>query len=295
MGLFLGLLTNVIGGTSFVLGKLALEGWPPATLVVLRLALCLPILALTVPRGWRAKATRADWARLGVIGVVGLAAPHLIGLYGLQDAESMSGAILVGLEPVGILVLARVLLGERLRPTQLAGIGFALAGAVLVVSRGDLRSIFTFTASTRGSLLLALHSLLWAVYTVAAKPTLVRVPASALTLVTTVIALVLIAPFSLIELSAIDPARAFAPRALLAAIGLGLGVSWLATILWNRALMHLRASEMAVLVFVQPVTGMLLSALLGEALPGGTALGAALVFVGVWLTRERAPAPIPTT
>jgi drug/metabolite transporter (DMT)-like permease len=285
LGLLLGILTNILGGTTYVLGKLALEGWPPATLVALRIVLSLPFLLATTPRGWRARATRADWVRLWTIGVLGLAVPHLLGVYGLRESDAMNGAILVGLEPVAIVILARIFLGERLRPKQIAGVLSAVAGGVLVVSRGDLDSALRFEASTRGALLLATQSVLWAVYTVAAKPTLERVPATALSGTTSLIALLLILPISSLEWPSIELERALAVRPLLGLLALGILVSYLATVLWNLALARIEASTMAILVFVQPLTGMVLSAAIGEPLPAGTLLGAALVFAGVWLSR----------
>jgi drug/metabolite transporter (DMT)-like permease len=285
LGLLLGIVSNVLGGTTYVLGKIALEGWPPATLIALRLILSLPFLIATSPRGWIAKATRADWLRMIVIGTLGLAAPHLIGVYGLKDTDSINGAVLVGLEPVGIVILARIFLGERLRTKQALGAAAALGGAALVVSQGRLTEMISLDASARGSLLLAVQSVLWAVYTIAAKPTLERVPATALAAVSTEVAMLLIVPLSAFEWRGIDLSRALAPKPLLAAIALGLIVSYFATVLWNMSLSRIRANTMAILIFVQPITGMLLSTALGEPLHGSTLAGAALVFFGVWLSR----------
>jgi drug/metabolite transporter (DMT)-like permease len=285
LGLLLGILSNVIGGTSFALAKVALEGWPPAILVVLRLLICLPFVYSMVPRGWTTRATRGDWARLAVIGVLGLGAPHLVGIHGLAHSDSLNGAILVGLEPVGILVLARIFLGETLRGAQLGGMVLAFGGAVLVVSRGELRTV-TLDVATIGSLLLALHSLLWAVYTIAAKPTLARVPPAAITFVSSVIACVVIAPFAIAEAPTLDVSRALAPGPLAALFALGIGVSWLSSVIWNRALVEISASTMAVLLFLQPLTGMVVGALMGEPLPGSTLAGAVFIFSGVWLSRE---------
>ncbi|MCK6544554.1 DMT family transporter [Myxococcota bacterium] len=293
MGLFLGILSNVIGGTSFALAKVALEGWPPAILVLVRLVIALPFVYSTVPRGWTTRATRGDWGRLAVIGVLGLGAPHIVGIHGLKHTDSVNGAILVGLEPVGILVLARIFLGETLRGPQLGGVALAFAGAVLVVSRGELGTV-RFDVATIGSLMLAVHSLLWAIYTIAAKPTLARVPPSAITFVSSVIACVVVAPFAVFELPALELHRALSPAPLVSMLALAIGVSWLSSVIWNRALVEISASLMAVLLFVQPLTGMVVGAAMGEPLPVSTLAGAALIFSGVWLSREPKPARDPS-
>src|SRR5688572_12693090 len=102
---------------------------------------------MTVPRGWTAKATHADWIRIIVIGVFGLTAPHLLDVFGQQHTDSLNGAILVGLEPMTILILARLFLGERLVLKQIAGIDSAILDGALVVSHGDLDSTLTIKNS----------------------------------------------------------------------------------------------------------------------------------------------------
>lgn len=289
MGLLVGIVANVMGGATYALQKVALDtGWTPALLVAARLLLSLPLCVALVPRGWRARATSADGWRMALVGVLGFAAPHLVGSYGLVDSDSSSGAILIGMEPVAIAILAHFFLAETISRRQLAGIALALVGAVLVVSKGDPRGLWAPGASIRGTALLAIHGALWSIYTVGAKPTLDRVPASAFTSVTTAIALIVVAPFALAELPSLDRERALAPVPLACVITLGVGVSWLGTLLWNYALARISATMMASLIFLQPLTGVLLGAALGEPLLAASLFGGALVLAGVWLGESRA-------
>lgn len=286
MGLLLGIVANVLGGTTYVLMKLALAGYPPVTLTAVRLAIGIPLLWLSTPRGWRERATRADGVRLLLIGSVGLALPLLIGVIGLAESDAISAAILIGLEPVSIVVLARLFLGEELRAGQGAGVVFALLGAAVVISRGDLDAMLRFEGSTRGAVLLALQGCLWAVYTVLAKPTLVRVPAPVVAAASSSIAFALVAPASAIEWGTLDWDRVSEPGPLSAMLALALFGTYLGTVLWNRALSQITATQMAVLVFIQPLVGTALGALIGEPLHPSLIPGALLVFGGVWLSRR---------
>ncbi len=288
MGLALGVLANVLGGSTYYLLKEALESWPPAVLILARVLVAAPLFAATMPRGWVARSTRADWARLFLIGLVGLAGPHLVGIYGLEDTDSMTGAILIGVEPISIVVLSWLFLGDRLTPRQGLAIAAAILGGALVVTGGDLARAVDLGRSVRGSALLAVHGVLWAVYTVAAKPTLVRAPPRALAGVTALISLLAIAPAAALEWGELDLARALQPKSIVLVLALSLGITYGATVVWNAALRHLRPTQMASLIFLQPVTGALLGATRGERLGLASLAGAALILAAVFGVRERA-------
>lgn len=288
MGLALGVLANVLGGSTYYLLKEALASWPPSVLILARVLVAAPLFAATMPRGWVARSTRADWARLFLIGLVGLAGPHLVGIYGLADTDSMTGAILIGVEPISIVVLSWIFLGDRLTARQSVAIAAAILGGALVVTGGDLARAVDLGRSVRGSALLAVHGVLWAVYTVAAKPTLARVPPRALAGVTTLLSLLAIAPAAALEWGELDLARALQPRSLVLVLALSLGITYGATVVWNAALRRLRPAQMASLIFLQPVTGALLGATRGERLGLASLAGAALILAAVFGVREPA-------
>jgi drug/metabolite transporter (DMT)-like permease len=135
-------------------------------------------------------------------------------------------------------------------------------------------------------LLLALSGALWALYTIGVKPTLERVPAMAVTAVTSAISLLVLAPIVMIEDPDLDLAGAGAGP-IAAVIVLGVGVSFGATVLWNVALKSLTATQMGALVFIQPIAGALLGALAGDPLTLPIAAGSALVLTGLYFTEKR--------
>jgi drug/metabolite transporter (DMT)-like permease len=279
--LAMGIAANVIGGSSYLVQKTALTEFPPSTVAALRIAIALPLMWLVAPKGWTRTATKLDWWRMVLIGTLGLAAPHLVGNYGLKDTASLNGAILIGMEPIAIVLLSVLFLRERIRAIQLAGIAAAFVGATSIVSNGDLASIGSNPAS-RGNLLLALSGVLWAIFTVAGKPTLERVPAAGVTIATSAIALLVLGAVAILERPSIDlGAYTFLPIA--AVIVLGVVVSFAGTLLWNVSLKSLTATQVGVLVFLQPMVGSILGVLVGEPLPPALLIGAPLIFVGIYL------------
>lgn len=300
VGLAFGILSNVLGGATYIVTKWALAGFPPATLIVVRTLIALLCFSFTLPRNGLSRATRGDWFRLSIIGTLGLGIPHVLSANGLARTDAVNGALLVGLEPIAIVLLSAMFLDERLRPAQLLGVSFSVLGATLVVSRGEPRFVLSDTAS-QGALLMVLASILWGVYTVAAKPTLKRVPPRTLSAVSSAISLLAVLPAAILESNQLDTARMTEPRALAAAIGLGVFVSYGGATLWNASLERLTASELAVLIFIQPVAGTAVAWLAGEHVPPRAMIGGALVLLGVYLAergpRRRSPidAPANTT
>lgn len=285
-GLWLGILTNILGGTSYVLVKLGLSSWPPATLVLVRSLLAWPVFALIAPRGGLKDATRADWVRMILVGSIGSAAPNMIGTFALTQTGSLNAGLLVGLEPVTIVVASALFLREPLRGGQVLGFLTALFGAAVVVAHGDAASLLRFDGETLPNLMLAIHAMLWATYTLLAKPTLERVPAATFSAVTSAIAIGCVTPFAATEWSGLVVEEVLNPRAILLIVAMGVGISALAVILWNMALTTLKATEMAPLVFIQPVAAACLSLLIGESAGWTVFVGGALVLVGVFMAER---------
>lgn len=125
-------LAAVSWGLGTVVSKAALGEIPPVSLLATQLASSLVVLAILM----RAQGIplRGDTspllARLGILNP-GMA--YALGLLGLMTITASMSVLLWALEPVMILVLAAIVLRERLTPAILMLSGAALGGIVLVV------------------------------------------------------------------------------------------------------------------------------------------------------------------
>ncbi len=121
--------------SGFVAAKLGLEGAAPLTFLALRFVI-VTALMLAI-----ALLLRAPWPRrpaeIGHVMVVGLVmqALYFSSAY-LAFATGVTAgglALVVGMQPVVTAVLATPLLGERVRPWQVLGLGLGVAGVGLVL------------------------------------------------------------------------------------------------------------------------------------------------------------------
>jgi len=293
-------LANVLGGVAYPAQKLALAGLPPATVGFLRNAVALVPLFLVVrarrraggePSGW----TRAEHVRVFLLGTVAYALPMWLGIVGVELASAANASILILLEPVTIVAIAWLVLGERVGPLKVLGLALGLIGALAIVSEGaSLRALWAGEAFL-GNLLLVLHGILWGCHTPLALPLSRRHDAFDLCLRATLVSLLVLGPAALLEAPAWRAGPALLP-ALGWTLALGLLVSFGATVLWLAALRHLHAATVAGFIFLQPLSGVLVGVLaLGERLSPAALSGGLLILAGVALdvvrTNRRAPQP----
>jgi len=277
-------LSNIIGGSTYAVTTSALRSFAEKDLMLLRMALCA---ALFVPFAWRgrrrlAAASRADWARMLAVGLFGFALPLALGTYGVKLSSAASASLLLGMEPVTIVLLSAVFLGERLTGLKGLSLVLGLSGAMLVAFQGLPTSSVIFDSRLKGNLILALHGCCWALYTVIGKSALKRVDAMDFTAATSIIGFLGVAVWSW---PAVEPSSwaAAPPAAWLAMTYLAAAGGFLAVILWNSALKKVEASKIANFIFLQPVVGVLFGVgLQGDPFTGWSMAGGALVLAGMY-------------
>ena len=125
----------LLWSTGFIAAKYGLPYAPPLKFLLVRFALVTALMTVV------ALVTRARWPGGGrQIAHIAVAASLVHGLYLGGVFVSLAGgmpagtsAMLVGLQPILTVFLARVWLGERITPLQWSGLVLGLAGVYLVV------------------------------------------------------------------------------------------------------------------------------------------------------------------
>jgi len=242
---------------------------------------------LFLPFVWRgrsrlATATRGDWARMVCVGLFGYALPLALGTYGVKLSSATSASLLVGIEPVTIVLLSAVFLGEALTGLKVVSLVLGLSGALLIAFQGLPTLSGAFTDRLKGDLILALHGSCWALYSVLGKSALKRVDPLDFTAITSVIGFFGVALWAL---PGTQPSAwaATSGGAWLAMAYLAVAGGFLGVILWNVALKRVEASKVANFIFLQPVVGVLLGVgLQGDPITAWSMAGGALILGGMY-------------
>src|SRR5918995_928650 len=90
------LLANVVYGTSYIATRLALDAVPPA------------------PLAWRQPRPAGQEWRMFWMGVVGFSAAFALTNWGIHYSSATNAALLIIVEPLTLLALGPLILGERL-------------------------------------------------------------------------------------------------------------------------------------------------------------------------------------
>jgi drug/metabolite transporter (DMT)-like permease len=190
--------------------------------------------------------------------------------FGERLVPAAEASLIIATEPLLIVILARAVLSERVRPAGWVGVGLGLAGVGLMAFRPG--SSFAFTADALSVLAASLSA---GVYLILQKPLLARYSPLQFTIYSVLFGTVPL-------LLAFPQLIASWPRAPLSTdltvVYLGVFPAALANLSWNAALQSLPANLAGNLLFLNPLLASLVAALwTGEVLGARVLLGGAAV------------------
>jgi drug/metabolite transporter (DMT)-like permease len=130
------LLVALIWGWSFLFIKVIVEGAPPVFVAWSRVALGALVL-IGFMRSYRERFPRREhWWHIAVLGVLMSVIPFTLIAWGEERVTSALASVLNAATPLFAATAAAALLGERLRPPQLAGLGLGFVGVGVVAGVG---------------------------------------------------------------------------------------------------------------------------------------------------------------
>ena len=281
------LVAVVLWGISFVATKAVLREISPVCLVFVRFGIGSAFLVATLAaRGEPVVPPRETWRSLALLGFVGVFVHQLLQAYGLSRTSATSAGWLIGLIPIWSAVLAASFLGERLGAGRIVGLAVAFVGAAIVVSRGRGVVEVARLPSTTGDLLILASTLNWAVYTILGRRALRTVGPHRVTAGAMFLGWLMLLPLFVTEAAWRD-VPSLTARGWSGVVFLGVGCSGLGYLLWYGALARIETTEVAALLYLEPLVTLVAAAwLLGEPVGPATVAGGLLVLAGVFLVQR---------
>ena len=294
---------TLIWGTNYALIKTVFRELDPHVFNALRLVLASTVMAsasTVFRRRWHARrvvsdddpgvvasifhtpapVTRGDLIRLAWLGLVGHCMYQYLFVGGLAQTSVANGALLVSATPVVITLLSTIG-GERIGALHWAGTLLSLFGIYIVVGRGA----HVTAASLRGDLMLMGAVVCWALYTIGARPLMVRHSPVGVTALSMLFGTLLYLPLAAPRLARV-PWETVSALTWVKLVYSSLFAICVSYTIWYAAVRAIGGARTSVYSNLLPIVAMLTAYVwLGEPIRPATMAGAAAVLAGVALTR----------
>lgn len=277
------LIATSIWGGMYVVSDAVLDVIPPATFVLIRYLVALPVLLIWLRARRDRGIARSDWGAVAVTAFVGFGVSLLAQFAGTKLSTAAAGALITSATPAFIVLFAWWLLREQATGRQWLGLVLATIGVLIVSLLGDQPATDQAADPLLGNLLLIVAAVSWALYSVRVRIHTRTYSALAVTLAVTAFGVPIVAPVAAVELQTQTIGLMTLP-VILGVLYVGVGSTAIAFYLWNKAFELMEAASVSLFFFAQPVVGTLLSAIFrGQQLGASFFAGGALILIGALL------------
>ncbi|WP_409432048.1 DMT family transporter [Litorimonas sp. RW-G-Af-16] len=288
---FIGLsLTLVlIWGSAFTMTRVGVRYISPIWLVAFRLMIgTVVITAYMYARGHRFPALRdRRWLWYFVIGVTGSALPFFLASKGMITVDSGVSAIIVGIMPLVTIVLAHFFADERLTPAKLIGFVIGFLGVVVLFIPDDFS--LSLVSDWRAQLLIMGAAVSYAITTIIAK----RAPQTPSSVGGAMMTIGACLVATIAGVISGVPSEIPSALGLLMALGLGLGASGIATIIFLYFIDKAGPSNLAKVNYFVPLCSVILGVtFLNEAFSWRIVVSFGMILIGVMIARAGEKPPV---
>lgn len=193
---------NFIYGVNYVVAKgLMPQVIGPSGFILLRVAGALLLFWMA----WTFKPERIDWSdlgRLALCAAFGVVVNQLMFFHGLMRTTPINASIIMVATPILVLVLAAVLIGERITQRKVLGVVLGAGGALTLIFLKP--SSASQAGSTLGDLFILINASSYGLYLVMVKPLMRKYRAVTVMAWSFLIGSILVLPFGWTELVAVQ-------------------------------------------------------------------------------------------
>lgn len=280
-------LTALFWGGTFVAARVVTQELPPFSASLWRFVIASTVLTALVVlhEGGLPRLRRRQVVPVVLLGLTGVFAYNVFFFLGLKTITAGRAALIVANNPVFIALFSALIFRERLSIANGIGILVCLAGAVIVISRGN-PGLLLSGGIGRGELFILGCVASWVSYSLIGKVILRDLSPLAAVTWSCLIGAAALLPFAwregLVRQTGLASPAAWAGLLFLGVLGTAVGFLW-----YYEGIRAIGPSRAAVFINFVPVSGVLFGWLiLSETLTRTLLTGAALVVVGVFLTNR---------
>ena len=207
-------------------------------------------------------------------------------MIGLNFTTAINASIINAIQPVFTVLLAMLILHDRLRLSQSCGVALGLFGVMAMITRMDLTALFHLQFNA-GDILILLGSMGYALYAINLRKIPDTLSPSAALFMIIVTGCIVVLPFYVIETLIYRPLPLSA-TALYAIIAMSLVSTVFGTLMWNRGNQLIGPGRAGMFINLIPVFAAVMAILfLGERLYLYQVICALLIGIGIYMVLRR--------
>ncbi len=233
-------------------------------------------------KGPKEKIATSDWPRLLGCAVFGMVINMLFFFKGLSLSTPINSSVIITLSPVMVLILASMLIGERITLLKTFGIIIGMAGALVLVLFSKGESINAPNIPL-GNALFIVNAFSYGLYLILVKPLTAKYSSITLMKWLFLIAVFINLPITLSEFREVEWTQL--PIDAIWKMGyVVVGTTFMTYLLNIYALKQLSASTISAFIYLQPLLAISFAIAVGaDKLTPIKGIAAALVFIGVYM------------
>lgn len=241
-----------------------------------------------LPFVWRPMRTQwqvfqQHWGLVLALGILGVTGFNTLVYFGLQTTTATNGVLMQSVNPIFIIALSSLLLGEFASKRQWIGILLSLLGVLVILIQGQVTNLLKLDFHA-GDLVILLAVLDWSLYTVLLRKLPHELRGLPILGYTIAIGILGILPLYLAEIIWTSRVMPFNGISISSVVYVALFPSVLSYLFWNHGTQRIGANRAGQFAHVVPISGILIAVLLlGEQLHFYHLLGITLVAAGIVL------------
>lgn len=275
---------------NFIIGKWALRELPPVLAGALRVVCAsVFVLPMFLWERWKTGSRRPSNTELPMVllfSVGGISLNQVLFMVGLANTTVAHSSILVTLNPIVVLLMARCFGVERLTMRRIVGMSVAATGVLVLQIWSAPAAVSQSGPSLMGDAFIVLSTLMLAAFMVLGKPVIGHHSAVTITTCAYVGAALALTPVSLWMYRDFAFHRV-STGAWLSVVYMAVFPSVLAYLIFSYALKHLGPTRLAAVTYLQPLLATSLAAFtLGEAITVPVVASGAVICSGVFIAEK---------
>lgn len=232
------------------------------------------------------KIDRKDFPRLLLCALFGIAINQLMFFKGLSLTHPINAAVIMISTPILVLIMAAVIIKERITAKKALGIGIGMIGTMLILLAGKELSFSSDTFT--GDLLILVNASSYGVYLVLISPIMKKYHPFTVIKWVFLFGLIMVLPFGFEEFSQIQWST-FPPNIIWATVFVVVGLSFFAYLFNISALKYVSPSVVSTYIYLQPIIASAFAISLGkDHLSWVKVASAVLICTGVYLVSSKA-------